>query len=526
MLPRLLLLLTAWVLPGAHAASQQNPASGFIIAGTVEQHGTNQPLKRVEVSISPVEHRDQTLSCITTSDGRFKFTKLPQGKYSLTAQMHGLVQGYRGDGAYSTAIVVGSGIDSEHITFVFDVPLTISGTIVDEEGEPVRNAQVFLFHRGIFSGTPQIRMQAQAGTGASGDFHFGSLKRGTYFVAVSARPWYAQDTLQNSNSAEFDVAYPITYYPEALDLEGASPITLSEGGSANLQMSLRPVPALRLKLPVKEPLSFQISTAGPGGVSVPVNTSEMGESDEREIVGVPPGHYLLTVQRFGQGSSPTVASKALELAANSTLDISDIRPTSISGQLQIEGGQLAVGGLALALVKNNLQTATALVTADGSFRVSNGSISPGKYQLQLANTRDLYIKSITATGAEYSHGILDIPEGASIQLSIVAAKGLSDVNGIAIKNDKPFAGAMVLLLPQDPSRGISIPRDQSDSDGTFTLNSVPPGRYTLIAIEDGRDLAYAVPSVIKPYLAQGQSIDIPLANAATGVKVNVQPRLR
>jgi hypothetical protein len=84
---------------------------------------------------------------------------------------------------------------------------------------------------------------------------------------------------------------------------------------------------------------------------------------------------------------------------------------------------------------------------------------------------------------------------------------------------------MILLLPQDQNRSLLIRRDQSDSDGTFTLPQVVPGRYTLLGIDDGRDLAYQDPSVMKPYLAGGQVIDIPLPNEEL-VKVNVVGRRR
>jgi hypothetical protein len=47
--------------------------------------------------------------------------------------------------------------------------------------------------------------------------------------------------------------------------------------------------------------------------------------------------------------------------------------------------------------------------------------------------------------------------------------------------------------------------------------------YTLIAIDNGRGLAYADPAVIAPYLQGGRVLDLPLANDAT-VQVEVQSR--
>jgi hypothetical protein len=165
------------------------------------------------------------------------------------------------------------------------------------------------------------------------------------------------------------------------------------------------------------------------------------------------------------------------------------------------------------------------VAADGSFKVEHGGVSPGQYAVRLGDTPELYIKSVAVKGADYFRGVLNVVEGASIQISAVIAKGLARVNGMAVQDGKPFAGAMVLLLPQDAQQGGYIPRDQSDSDGTFTLQLTPPGRYALIAIDDGRGFAYRDSSVIAPYLQQARWIDVPLP-ADASVKVKVQPRRR
>ena len=108
---------------------------------------------------------------------------------------------------------------------------------------------------------------------------------------------------------------------------------------------------------------------------------------------------------------------------------------------------------------------------------------------------------------------------------VTAAPGLTKLDGIALRNGKPYPAAMVLLVPQPLNQGNGIPRDQSDSDGTFTLPDVHPGRYSLLAIDHGRDLEYHNPKVLAPYLAHAETIDLP-SNGAAAVQVNVQPRLK
>jgi hypothetical protein len=51
-------------------------------------------------------------------------------------------------------------------------------------------------------------------------------------------------------------------------------------------------------------------------------------------------------------------------------------------------------------------------------------------------------------------------------------------------------------------------RDQSDSDGSFSLRDVVPGQYTVVAIEDGWELDWAEPQVIARYLPSGIPVTV------------------
>jgi len=102
------------------------------------------------------------------------------------------------------------------------------------------------------------------------------------------------------------------------------------------------------------------------------------------------------------------------------------------------------------------------------------------------------------------------------------SKGTGRITGLALKNNKPCSGAMIVLAPLDlRSNPALFRRDQSDSDGTFSLNAVVPGRYTLMAIEDGWDLEWANPDGLKKYLPGGESVEI-VPNQKSEIKVNVQ----
>jgi hypothetical protein len=83
------------------------------------------------------------------------------------------------------------------------------------------------------------------------------------------------------------------------------------------------------------------------------------------------------------------------------------------------------------------------------------------------------------------------------------------VEGVARKSGKGKSGAMVVLVPREPGafRAL-VRRDQSDSDGSFSLRDVAPGRYTVVAIEDGWDLDWTRPEIIGRYLPQGIAVTV------------------
>jgi hypothetical protein len=71
---------------------------------------------------------------------------------------------------------------------------------------------------------------------------------------------------------------------------------------------------------------------------------------------------------------------------------------------------------------------------------------------------------------------------------------------------------MMVCVPENPENNLPLfRRDQSDSDGTFTLPDVLPGRYRILAIENGWDLEWGNAAILKPRLEHADSV-----NVATG----------
>jgi uncharacterized surface anchored protein len=148
------------------------------------------------------------------------------------------------------------------------------------------------------------------------------------------------------------------------------------------------------------------------------------------------------------------------------------------------------------------------VDANGEAEIQQ--IPAGQYEVILAaRGRNYSISRVTAEGAEVSGRHVTIAAGSTASISVTATAGSIVVQGIAKRAGKPFAGAMVVLVPKDVEGNRDLfRRDQSDLDGTFSLRDVTPGKYMLVAIENGWDLDWSQPEVIAVYARHGRAMEI------------------
>jgi hypothetical protein len=499
------------------------------ISGVIVEHATNRPLRGVLVLISPSDKPTIQAKQLTGDDGSFTFSHLPADKYALTAQRRGEQPvGYQHYESFFTGIVVGPANNTANIVFPLESSARISGSVMDDNGDPVRQANVYLFRKSVSFGKAGITQGETRATGASGSFHFGHLEPGTYFIGVQARPWYAENQPQfqpqqpgapvnQASNPELDVAYPVTYYGDTTDAGAAAPIVLNEGGSATVQVSLRAVPALHIPITgfesaqLNQGFNAVVSIEGPGGVLFNTGAPLYNFNDSAELAGIAPGHYVLEVNRFIDGKQQSEFHQSVDLAAGSTLQAREGSSVSISGRVVAESGTFP-NPIFIQFNGDRQGGNGAQVGSDGSFSL-NQPLRPGRYEVLVGNAGPgAYTKSVTAKGAATSGNLIEIPETGSVEVLVTVATGLSKLDGFAVRNGAGVPAAMVLLLPNDPNHASRIRRDQSDSDGSFALPNVVPGRYTLLAIDNGSDLAYQDPAVMKPYVAHGLTLDIPLSN--------------
>jgi hypothetical protein len=129
------------------------------------------------------------------------------------------------------------------------------------------------------------------------------------------------------------------------------------------------------------------------------------------------------------------------------------------------------------------------------------------------------VVAVTAGGVSTAGDRVTVAD-RPVSLAVTLSLNQTRVHGFARKDGKGFAGAMMVLVPREPGayQGL-VRRDQSDSDGSFSLRDVPAGLYTVVAIEDGWKLDWQRRDVIARYLPGGVPVTV---SAQAGAVVELE----
>lgn len=516
---RRIILRILMVLAVAVQLSTQTTPTKFGISGKTVSAVTGQVLAGTEVSIGKAEQFDSTVQkLLTGDDGGFAFTGLEAGKYLLVAQGDGFrKQGYEQHGGYVSAVVVGGGLISENLVFRLRPDARIVGKIVDEEREPVPNAVIYLFRTDANGGLCQTYLTTQTVSDDRGYYRFPHLESGWYSLVVSAQPWYgslSRDPGLAVESAVFDVVFPTTFYPGVTDSASASKIALNEGEEFRADFSLTAIPAVRVHLnhfnaDPEQPRGASLKQRVFGTTINPLWQRQMPVDDSVEISGLPPGRYVLDVESYG--ATRAMRSTVIDLTANMDFDAeraSAMPP--IGGVVRMDGGLNLRPQAFIRLWNSHTdEVLEAQIAENGQFSFDPDILVPGNYSIFVMNGENSIIRSISATGVQVAGQSIRITGSKPIQLDIVLSRTLSTINGTASRNGQRFPGAMILLVPENPENNLPLfRRDQSDSDGTFTLREVLPGQYRIVAIEDGWDLEWANPALLKHRLDHAEKAEV------------------
>jgi len=543
------------------------------IAGTVVNAVNGNPVAQARVSIQDARNPQNIQSTITSDDGRFEFRQLAPDKYAMQGAKRGFITArYEQHGQFSTAIVTGVGLDTEHLVLRLAPVAILSGKVLNEAGEPEEHAMVSLYLQDRSSGFDRIQKIRVESTDDQGMYEFWPLNAGTYFLAAAASPWYALHPNafghdRAGTPSEFDpsldVAYPATYYNDVTDPDQALPILIRGGDRLEADFHLNPVPAVHLRIRAPdlaqrgwgtvaelgggnrtllrrsfdpEAVAREISLfptllqTSLDGENVPVTRATEVSPGIFEITGVPAGRYTAQMPISRPGEPIQTSAVEMDLRGDQQeLDATKgVAASSVHAAVRLAGQEKLPRQLRILLLKSKLRL-VAEQEVDNKGEVEFANVFPGKYQLlALAPGAAYSVFRISSPGVKISGDVLPVTAGSSLSITIILVGSVTRVEGFAKRNGQPVPGAMVVLVPKNSESSRDLfRRDQSDLDGSFSLLSVIPGSYTVCAIENGWELDWAKREVITSYCEHGRPLTVPdRATASMQLEGSVEVELR
>jgi len=172
-------------------ALPQTPSGTGVISGTLTGGDAGQPVRKATVRLTSASPRIN-LTTTTDGDGRFAFTNVPAGEFTLSAARAGYLEtvlGARRPGAGSpgTRVRLSAGQKLENVSWTLARAGVIAGIVFDEFGDPAFNVPVRAMRFIYTNGFPQLSNAGSGTTDDRGMYRVAGLMPGEYLVSAVPR---------------------------------------------------------------------------------------------------------------------------------------------------------------------------------------------------------------------------------------------------------------------------------------------------------------------------------------------------
>ena len=356
------------VLAAAAAASQPYTTAGVV------QNPEGHPQKRVRVAVAPVEDRERQTAMITGEDGRFRFDGLPAGKFQVTAEppsggRQAFGQRTLATG-FGTGVATGPGQHTDSLVFRLIARCAIRGRVTDASGEPAEGVLVQIFVSTLLRGKRSVFYNGYRYTDDRGQYRFGAIGDGHYYLAVAGRPWYAEHLPADAGTLS-RMGYLTTYYPGTHDPRSAELISLKPGQEIAADFTLAAMPAGTLTITpggaagtVRIDLTFE----GIAAARTFANIATAYSPRPALIGGIEPGRYTVRARSTQGGKTRFGVAKVDVGTGDMSADVTLADPPSVTGKLWIEDSHTIPEGAYIEL-ENEVEGIHTRrpVAPDGSF---------------------------------------------------------------------------------------------------------------------------------------------------------------
>jgi hypothetical protein len=475
------------------------------------------PMRLAQVTLTG----DQNIRRMVTTDseGRYEFSDLPAGTFTVSAGKPGfltLQYGQRRPFETGRRLTLTAAQTVGQIDFALPRASVITGRITDRRGDPAIGADIVI-ERYQYSSDGQRRLNRVAGVSTNdlGEFRAFGLTPGEYIVSANLR---ARPSLAAAIGQAFTA--PVegnlqTYNPGTPNVGDAQPVLLGLGEEASVAFAIvtgsmstisgtvldslgRPAAGANLMLVV----SSGSSRSGRGSGSVAADGTF-------SIPSVPPGEHFLQARLAPHPDRPGAPENANVPVSVSGGSVSGIQivtapAATLSGTVTWDGSASRTGNAATSPLRISSSPADgrpALVglvgvqdaAADG--RVGNDNTFRlagvlGTVRLDVDGVPPGWmVRSITAGTIDLLNGGIDAAAlNGDTPVRVVLTDRITELSGaVRNENGQPATDWVVVVLPAeriDPDIAARYVRAlRPDQRNEFRLRGLPPGQYVAAAVQ-------------------------------------------
>ncbi|MEO8484622.1 MAG: carboxypeptidase-like regulatory domain-containing protein [Acidobacteriota bacterium] len=545
------LLLAACVSVALHAqtptprdSTSRAPAATPVPAGTASLSGvvldeTSHPLRRATVLI----HGDRQLEVSTVTDdhGRWTFTALPAGRFTITASKPAYPSmsfGARRPNRPGSGVLLSAGKTVSDVTLTLPRGAVLSGVVFDDHGQPMPDVPVMAWElRTSLGGERTLDFPASGGesvvTDDRGRYRIYGLPAGEYTVGTAwfysgmagavrvpsdeqIRAAFAAAQRPPGSVGASAVSLPqmptsehnftATFLPGTTDPDTATTVQVAAGderNDLNIQMLFRPMSVVTgtVEMAQGSP-SIELRLHKRTRVSALNVTTFWSTSDGKfTTASLAPGNYTLTAHLAANKTTPAMwaqADLAVTGAEPVTVALTMSPSMTVTGRLVFNGSASPPADLSSIRVElvpmpdSGSRTSDVVVDASGTFSV--GGVIPGGYRV-IASAQPgpspsaWTMRSVVSDGEDVTDLPLVIGPSGNRSMVVTFSDQVGELSGTV---SNPSGGAVtdyfVIVVPADSRYWIPgsrrIVSARPDVTGQFRFRGLPPGAYRIAATTD------------------------------------------
>ena len=413
----------------------------------------------------------------------------------------------------------------------------ISGRVVDQNKEPVPGIAVFLAVQEYVSGALRAVFTGAATTDDQGQYRLGRVQGGRAYVVLAKRRTLNLPAISDA-PADVKLRRPAvlpTYYPNSRSFEGAETVILRDGEQREgVDIRLLRTPSFCVEGTMEggtdpSKLQFGIAetqptsgTSGNGGFYNSSPGGKPGTDGKVRICDLHPGDHELTLNQYSKPGT------GLDFFGSAVVTITDrdVQNVRVSARPRIAFSGETVwdgpapdppmdGTLKLSLqALSRTERGFADSSLPGQFSIPNGLFSDDFSVRVTGVPKGVYIKDMTYGGRSILYEPLRLGSSmgdGGLRILLARNGGMASAR-VTDKDGNPVPDCSVVMVPASAANeailSAAFTTGKTNTQGTWTSSMLAPGKYYVLATNDGIDKSVETVAMLWAARTRGQEVDL------------------